>query len=191
VTDQDQISALTGGSEPEFVGNLYTYLIQKPRYSTAKSRQQLVRRLREALIKCVSIVGVCKPIEAIFQIAEIERPEDKDYSFSRSVLLSSNPVTPYMGILNYLLLGGYSEHWQSGEENKARGLAWLDQIYKHNRTNTINNFAAHKDFGNFYSLPCPLSPSHKATSPFYRGQTVYTLLYSLGLCQHNLWSLPF
>ena len=29
----------------------------------------------------------------------------------------------------------------------ARGSAWLDQIYKDNRTATINTFAAHKDFG--------------------------------------------
>ncbi len=91
--DDVQISALTGGSQPEFVGNLYTYLIQKPQYTTPESRQQLVRRLREALVKCVSIVGVCRPIEAIFHIAEIERPEDKDYSFSRSVLLSSSRLS--------------------------------------------------------------------------------------------------
>lgn len=40
-----------------------------------------------------------------------------------------------------------SEHWQSGPENYARGTAWLDKIYKENRTGTINSLAAHKDFG--------------------------------------------
>lgn len=39
-------------------------------------------------MKCTSVVGVCKPLEAIFAIAEIERPEDRDYSFSRYVRLS-------------------------------------------------------------------------------------------------------
>jgi hypothetical protein len=36
------------------------------------------------LVKLVSIVGVVRPLEAIFSIADIERDEDKDYSFSRS-----------------------------------------------------------------------------------------------------------
>jgi hypothetical protein len=45
--------------------------------------------MREALVKDVSIIGVCKPLEAIFLISEVERPEDKDYSFSRYVLGST------------------------------------------------------------------------------------------------------
>ena len=40
-----------------------------------------------------------------------------------------------------------SENWQSGPENHARGVAWLDKIYQHNRTGTMNSLAAHKDFG--------------------------------------------
>ena len=44
-----------------------------------------------------------------------------------------------------------SEHWQSGEENRERGIAWLDQIYKHNRASTIKLFDAHKDFGKHYT----------------------------------------
>jgi hypothetical protein len=42
-----------------------------------------MRRLREALVKLVSIVGVPKPLEAVFCMGEVERDEDKDYSFSR------------------------------------------------------------------------------------------------------------
>ena len=84
-----QISALTGGGQPEFAGNLYTYLVQKPQYSTNESRKALVRRLREALVKCVSIIGVCKPLEAVFSIDAVEKPEDKDYSFSRYVVTHS------------------------------------------------------------------------------------------------------
>lgn len=44
-------------------------------------------------------------------------------------------------------MGEGREHWQSGEENKARGMAWLDQIYRQDRKGTINKFEAHKDFG--------------------------------------------
>ena len=36
-------------------------------------------------MKAVSVVGVPKPLEAIFSIADIEREEDKDFSCSRYV----------------------------------------------------------------------------------------------------------
>ena len=42
-----------------------------------------MKKLREALFKLVSVVGVPKPLEAIFSMAEIENEEDKDYSFSK------------------------------------------------------------------------------------------------------------
>lgn len=42
-----------------------------------------MKRLRETLVKLVPIVGVVKPLEAVFCVAEIERPEDRDGSFSR------------------------------------------------------------------------------------------------------------
>jgi hypothetical protein len=77
------VSALSGSPHPEFITNLYIYLISKPEYSTSSARQALIRRIREALVKVVSIVGVCKPLEAITLLDAIERPEDKDYSFSR------------------------------------------------------------------------------------------------------------
>lgn len=65
--------------------DLYKYLIAKPQYSSPEQRQALIRRIREALVKLVSVVGVPKPLESIFSIADIERDEDKDWSFSRSV----------------------------------------------------------------------------------------------------------
>lgn len=77
-----QLSALVGAA-PDHVGTLYTYLINKPEYTTPESRQALVRRLREGLVENISIQGVPKPIEAIFAIVRVEREEDKDYSFSR------------------------------------------------------------------------------------------------------------
>ena len=36
------------------------------------------------MVKLVSIAGVCKPLDAMFDIDAITRPEDKDYSFTRS-----------------------------------------------------------------------------------------------------------
>ncbi|SMQ55559.1 unnamed protein product [Zymoseptoria tritici ST99CH_3D1] len=115
------ISAVAAGGHPNFAADLYTYVISKPEYSTADARKALMRRLREALLKLVSVVGVPKPLEAIFSIAAVEKPEDRDMSFSR-------------------------ETWQSGPENLARGRNWLSQIYRHNHAATENVLAAHKDF---------------------------------------------
>jgi hypothetical protein len=39
--------------------------------------------MRESLMKCVPLNGVPMVLEAIFAIAKVERPEDRDYSFSR------------------------------------------------------------------------------------------------------------
>lgn len=77
------IAAVSAGGHPECSADLYSQLISRPEYSTSEARQALVRRLREALIKLVSVVGVPKPLEAIFAIGAIEKDEDKDYSFSR------------------------------------------------------------------------------------------------------------
>ncbi|TKA70398.1 hypothetical protein B0A55_05606 [Friedmanniomyces simplex] len=114
------IAAITGGGHPGFAKELYLYLISKPQYQTPEQRQSLMRRLREALVKLVSVVGVPKPLEAVFSMGEVEREEDKDYSFSR-------------------------EHWQSGPANQQRGRDWLAQIYRHNDTTTAAMMSAHKD----------------------------------------------
>ncbi|KAK4575316.1 hypothetical protein LTR86_001169 [Recurvomyces mirabilis] len=114
------ISAIAGGGHPGFAKELYLYLISKSQYKTPEQRQALMRRLREALVKLVSVVGVPKPLEAVFSMGEVEREEDKDYSFSR-------------------------EHWQSGEANQQRGRDWLAQIYRHNDNKTAEMMAAHKD----------------------------------------------
>jgi len=114
------ISALVG-SAPSFCANLYSHLIAQPRYATPATRQALVRRLREALVKDVCVLGVCKPLDAIMEIHKIEREEDKDYSCSR-------------------------EHWQSGPENSARGQQWLAQIYTKQLGQTLNPMGAHRDF---------------------------------------------
>lgn len=58
-------------------------MISKPQYQTPEQRQALMRRLREALVKLVAVVGVPKPLEAVFSMGEVEQEQDKDYSFSR------------------------------------------------------------------------------------------------------------
>jgi len=115
------IACLCGGAQPQFCANLYSYLISQPAYATSEARKALIKRIREALVKCVSIIGVCRPLEAIFKINEIERPEDKDFSFSR-------------------------ENWQCDAENLERGKDWLHKIYRHNHSSNEKKFEAHQDF---------------------------------------------
>ncbi|KAF2709061.1 hypothetical protein K504DRAFT_468269 [Pleomassaria siparia CBS 279.74] len=115
------LAALVGGTEPEMADQLYLHIISKPEFQSTSARQSLVRRLREALVKLVSIVGVCKPLEAIIAIAKVEKEEDRDYSFSR-------------------------EHWQCDKENHDKGMDWMRQIYTHNVESTLDLFKAHQDF---------------------------------------------
>jgi hypothetical protein len=115
------ISTLAASPDPERADQLYLHLCSQPGNATPASRQAIVRRLREALIKAVPIVGVCKPIEAILSIGKVEREEDKDYTFTR-------------------------EGWQCDQANHDRGAAWMQKLYSRNTTGTLNLFAAHKDF---------------------------------------------
>lgn len=115
------LAALVGGTEPEYADQLYLYLISQPSYSSASERQALVRRLRECLVKLVSIVGVCKPLEAVLAISRVEAPGDKEYSNTRA-------------------------GWNADEANHARGAAWLQKIYAGNTEDTLALFDAHKDF---------------------------------------------
>lgn len=104
--DISQLAALCGGGHPDFAATLYSELIKRPEYEASESRKALMRRLREALVKLVSIIGVCRPLDAIFEIEAVTKPEDKDYSFSRFVLMvlpssfqnSDSPCTPQRGL---------------------------------------------------------------------------------------------
>ncbi|CAI6227635.1 unnamed protein product [Periconia digitata] len=115
------LAALVGGTEPLLADQLYLHLISKPEFQTPATRQALIRRLREALVKLISIIGVCKPIEAILSISKVEREEDRDYTFSR-------------------------ENWKADQANHDRGLDWLQKIYKGNTDDTLALFNAHRDF---------------------------------------------
>ncbi|KAL2867812.1 uncharacterized protein BJX67DRAFT_380750 [Aspergillus lucknowensis] len=115
------IATLTASTEPDQAHQLYTYLISKPENATPDARRAIVRRLREALVKAVSIVGVCKPIESILAISNVERDEDRDYSSTR-------------------------EGWQCDEANHARAMDWYAKVYRGNAEKTIGLFNAHRDF---------------------------------------------
>ncbi|KAI9167887.1 hypothetical protein HJFPF1_04028 [Paramyrothecium foliicola] len=114
-------AALVGGNDPELCDQLYLHLISKPEFSEPAQRKILIQRLRETLVKCVCIVGVCKPLEAIMAIAKHERDEDKDYTATR-------------------------EGWQCDEANLERGMEWMRKIYTRNTDSTLDIFDAHKDF---------------------------------------------
>jgi hypothetical protein len=115
------ITTIAASPDPERADQLYLHLCSQPANSAPAARQAIVRRLREALVKSVPIVGVCKPIEAILSIGKVEREEDKDYTFTR-------------------------EGWQCDQANHDRGAAWMQKLYSRNTTGTLNLFAAHKDF---------------------------------------------
>jgi hypothetical protein len=74
---------LIGSGKPFHVGDLYKYLIAQPAYTTPQQRQHLVRRMREAMIKCIILNGIPIVFQALLSVAELEREEDKDYTFTR------------------------------------------------------------------------------------------------------------
>ncbi|KAF9777769.1 hypothetical protein IL306_004314, partial [Fusarium sp. DS 682] len=115
------IACLAASPDPEAAAALYQYLTSQEAYQTSESRQALVRRLREALIKATILVGVCKPIEAILSIAKVEKPEDRDYSETRA-------------------------GWQADQANHDRGIDWFKKVYTRNAGDTMGLFDAHKDF---------------------------------------------
>ncbi|UPX18622.1 uncharacterized protein EKO05_0008915 [Ascochyta rabiei] len=115
------LAALVGGTEPEFADQLYLHLTQQAGYASTEARQALVRRLREGLVKLTSIVGVCKPLEAVLAISKVERAEDRDFSFTRRA-------------------------WTADAENHQRGAEWLGKIYAGNTEDTLALFDAHRDF---------------------------------------------
>lgn len=116
------LSVFTSTGQCRLVPELYTYLISLPQYSTSTERKDLMKRLRETLVKLTSIIGVARPLEAIININSVTAPEDRDYSFSR-------------------------QDWKNNEENHERGEAWLRRLYSEHFDSTMTIFDAQKDFG--------------------------------------------
>jgi hypothetical protein len=115
------LAAMVGGGQPGFAPLLYKELIKRPEHQSPEQRQALMRRIRETLFKLIIIVGVCKPLEAIFDIDAITKPEDKDYSFSR-------------------------EGWQCDEANAKRGFEWQNRLYQQDQGAIDNVLASQRDF---------------------------------------------
>jgi hypothetical protein len=113
---------LTGAGRPELASELYLYLTSQPAYQSPIQRQALVKRLREALVKAISLIGVCKPIEAIVAIASVEAEADRDLS---------PPIR---------------ENWACDAANHERAMEWFMKVYRHNATLNFGLFEAHREF---------------------------------------------
>lgn len=116
------LSALTSTPEAHLADQLYLYLTNQPEYASHDSRQELIRRIRETLLKATALLGIPKPAEALIAIGRVERDSDTDLSFSR-------------------------EGWQRDQDNHLRGMTWLKQVYAHNTTALLDLFQNHRDFG--------------------------------------------
>ena len=139
---------MVGGGQPEFAPLLYKELIKRPENQSPEQRQALMRRLREALFKLIVIIGVCKPLEAIFDIDAITRPEDKDYSFSRYAvdLEKARRCTKLIRL---------REGWQCDEANAKRGFEWQNRLYQRDQGAIDDVLASQRDFGTCYEqLSC-------------------------------------
>ena len=60
--------------DPKLAGELYTFLINKPEYSTSHARRELVGRPREALVKNVALQGVCRYWRLCFLSQPVSAP---------------------------------------------------------------------------------------------------------------------
>lgn len=129
---------MVGGGQPGFAPLLYQELIKRSEYQSPEQRQALMRRIREVLFKLIVIIGVCKPLEAIFDIDAITRLEDKDYTFSRSVGFQEQQTPP---------INRRREGWQCDEANAKRGFEWQSRLYQQNQGAIDNVLASQRDFG--------------------------------------------
>lgn len=116
------LSVFTSTGNCNLVADLYIYLISLPQNSTPVARQDLTKRIREALMKLTAIIGVARPLEVIIHLNDVTAPEDRDYSFSR-------------------------RGWRNNEENRTRGENWLRKLYSAQYNGTYEMFDSHKDFG--------------------------------------------
>ncbi|KAI1127086.1 hypothetical protein F5Y10DRAFT_201551 [Nemania abortiva] len=114
------IASLIGSGQQKLAGRLYEYLVSQPWYQTPTERQALVRRMREAMVKCIILNGIPAVIEAVASISEVESPEDQDHSCSR-------------------------EDWQIGPENSERAANTLKTLYHSEKGGVTKTFTAHRD----------------------------------------------
>ncbi|KAI4641758.1 hypothetical protein J4E93_007856 [Alternaria ventricosa] len=107
---------------------LYNYIISQPSYQTSAERQRLVRRMREAMIKCIILNGIPIVMEAFVSLAKQEKPEDQDHSFTR-------------------------KDWKADEANHKRGLEVLETLYGDENEKIWASFGSHKDIREYLATP--------------------------------------
>ncbi|KAJ5092901.1 hypothetical protein N7456_008762 [Penicillium angulare] len=116
------LSALTTTPDPHLADQLYVHLTSTPAHSTAKARLIIIQRMRETLFKNIALLGLPKPAEALISISRVEPKEDTiDQSFTR-------------------------KGWQRDDDNRMRGIEWLNKIYAHNTEDLFNLFQRHRDW---------------------------------------------
>ncbi|KAI1322831.1 hypothetical protein F5Y16DRAFT_415421 [Xylariaceae sp. FL0255] len=113
-------AALTSCGLQRHLGSLYLHLVSQPRYQKPAQRQQLVRRIREALFKTIMICGIPRVMDGIASIARVEREEDQDHTIMRA-------------------------NWQADEENRKRGEAALEVLFRNENAGIIDTFGSHRE----------------------------------------------
>ncbi|KAJ5290245.1 uncharacterized protein N7443_010498 [Penicillium atrosanguineum] len=91
------------------------------KYPTAPARQALTQRIRVALLEKIALIGLPEPMEALNAISKMESEDDVDLSFSR-------------------------DGWRCDEGNHARGMAWLETIYAHEKVALFDSFKIYREF---------------------------------------------
>ncbi|KAI0867482.1 hypothetical protein GGS24DRAFT_495295 [Hypoxylon argillaceum] len=114
------IASLIGTGQQKLAGRLYEHLVAQSQYQTSAQRQALIRRMREAMVKCIILNGIPAVIEAALSISEVEKPEDQDHSCSR-------------------------EDWQIGPANTERAANTLKVLYHSEKGGVTQTLTAHQD----------------------------------------------
>lgn len=78
-----QAAALIASGQQARIGDLYQHLLRQPDDQSTGSRQRLVRRSREATVKCIILNGIPIVMEGFQSLAKVEQPEDQDHSFTK------------------------------------------------------------------------------------------------------------
>ncbi|KAF7195785.1 hypothetical protein HII31_02920, partial [Pseudocercospora fuligena] len=142
-------TAITAGGHPELAADLYKYLISKPEFTTSDQRKALIRRLREALVKLVSVWNHVRDSSHLrnFHFTDLPPKQWKQYSASPASKDQKTETTASQGKQHLPPPSrGFLENWSSGPSNQQRGRQWLDQIYRSNHAATENTLSCHKDF---------------------------------------------
>ena len=106
-------------------------------YQTPTERQALVRRMREAMIKCIILNGIPVVMEAFQSLAKEERPVDQDHSFTR---YAPAPLCFATSLTQVSRQG-----WQADAANRERGMKVLELLYQDENEKIWATFGAHRD----------------------------------------------